>query len=52
MFKSRFQLGIRGGNFDFDKSKKFVVLHPELDSDITELAEFDPVFVHRFLSCG
>ena len=47
MFKSRFQLGIRDGNFDFDKSKKFVVLHPELDSDVTELAEFDPVFVHR-----
>lgn len=47
MFKSRFQLGLRDGHFDFDKSRKCVVLHPELDSDVAELNDFDPVFVHR-----
>ncbi len=53
MFKSRFKLGIRDGTIQFDKSKKFVVLHPELDSDVSELSElseFAPVFVHRSFS--
>ena len=58
MFKSRLQLVRYDGNFEFDRSSKCVVLHPELDSDMEELAEFDPVFLHRsfpavtrFVSC-
>ena len=50
MFKSRLQLGIRNGTFKFDSSNKFVILHPELDSDLSALTEFDPVFVHRSFS--
>lgn len=47
MFKSRLQLVRNDGNFEFDRSRKCVVLHPELDSDMEELSEFDPVFLHR-----
>ena len=50
MFKSRLQLGIRNGTVHFDRSDKCVVLHPELDSDVSELEEFHPAFVHRSFS--